>query len=62
MYGFKWSSIIFKILNNYIAYWREWKIKKGYIVEGDAPIVYFKQRESDGENFFDNTLQNTTLL
>lgn len=32
-----------------------------YSAEGDAPIVYFKQTESDGEHSFDDTLQNTTL-
>lgn len=32
-----------------------------YSSEWDAPTVYFKQTESDGEHAFDDTLQNTTL-
>lgn len=29
--------------------------------EGNAPTIYFKQIESDGEHTFDSELQNTTL-
>lgn len=30
-------------------------------IEGNAPVVYFKQTESDGEHDFNVELQNTTL-
>lgn len=32
-----------------------------YSAEGDAPTVYFKQTESDGEHTFNGEVQNTTL-
>lgn len=33
-----------------------------YSTEGNAPTVYFKQTESDGEHTFSGEVQNTTLF